>query len=378
MQRFDAIRPFYDSEINQALHKVVNHPMMKALMNFTFPDVLDDVWKEQLLRTHSIRDFQCNFIYQSVQRILEKSSDGLTTSGFENLEPNTSYLFISNHRDILLDTTLLNTALFEHNLTMTASAIGDNLVKMPFLNTLAKLNRNFLVQRGLTPREMLQSSKLLSEYIGHLLLHENRSVWIAQREGRTKDGKDETNPGILKMLGMGSDEKNLMDYFKKIKIVPVSISYEYDPTDALKMPQLMAEANNEVYVKDKNEDFMTILSGAQGQKKRIHIHIGTVLDTEIEQIKASDESSNKQIVTLAGVIDDAVLGNYKLWPTNYIAYDIVNKTDTYSHLYTENEKSLFERRLEMRIDHDNPVALEGFLAMYANPVVNKLKYHDVV
>ena len=140
----------------------------------------------------------------------------------------------------------------------------------------------------------------------------------------------------------------------------------------------MAEANNEVYVKDKNEDFMTILSGAQGQKKRIHIHIGTVLDTEIEQIKASEESSNKQIVTLAGVIDDAVLGNYKLWPTNYIAYDIVNKTDTYSHLYTENEKSLFERRLEMRIDHDNPVALDGFLAMYANPVVNKLKYHDVV
>ena len=378
MHRFDAIRPFYDSEINQALHKVVNHPMMKALMNFTLPNVTDEIWKEQLLKTHSIRDFQCNFIYQSVQRILEKSSDGLTTSGFENLEPNTSYLFVSNHRDILLDTTLLNTALFEHGLVMTASAIGDNLVKMPFLNTLAKLNRNFLVQRGLTPREMLQSSKLLSEYIGHLLLHENRSVWIAQREGRTKDGNDETNPGILKMLGMGSDEKNLMDYFKKIKIVPVSISYEYDPTDALKMPQLMAEANNEVYEKKKNEDFMTILSGALGQKKGIHIHVGKVLDTEIEEIKVSNESSNKQVVTLAGIIDDAILSNYKLWPTNYIAYDIVNKTNSYSHLYTENEKSLFERRLEMRIDHDNPVALDSFLAMYANPVVNKLKYHDVV
>ncbi|MBP4141354.1 1-acyl-sn-glycerol-3-phosphate acyltransferase [Flavobacterium sp. I-SCBP12n] len=378
MQRFDAIRPFYDSEINEALQKVSNHPMMKALMNFTFPEVADEVWKEQLHKTHSIRDFQCNVIYQSVQRVLEKSSDGLTTSGFENLQPNTSYLFISNHRDILLDTTLLNTALFENKLVMTASAIGDNLVKMSFLNTLAKLNRNFLVQRGLTPREMLQSSKLLSEYIGHLLQHENRSVWIAQREGRTKDGNDETNPGILKMLGMGSDEKNLMDYFKKIKIVPVSISYEYDPTDALKMPQLMAEANNEVYVKEKNEDFMTILSGALGQKKRIHIHIGTVLDKEIEEIKAIGESSNKQIVTLAQVIDDAILSNYKLWPTNFIAYDIVNKTNKYAHLYTENEKSLFERRLEMRIDHDNPVALEGFLAMYANPVVNKLKYHDVV
>ncbi|MFV8336100.1 1-acyl-sn-glycerol-3-phosphate acyltransferase [Flavobacterium sp. RSP29] len=378
MQKFDAIRPFYNSEINEALRDVIHHPMMKALMNFTFPDVADEVWKEQLKKTHSIRDFQCNFIYQSVQKILEKSSEGLTTSGFENLEPNTSYLFISNHRDILLDTTLLNSALFEHGLVMTASAIGDNLVKKSFLKTLAKLNRNFLVQRGLTPREMLQSSKLLSEYIGNLLLHENRSVWIAQREGRTKDGKDATNPGVLKMLGMASDEKNLMDYFKKIKIVPVSISYEYDPTDALKMPQLMAEANNEIYIKEKNEDFMTILSGALGQKKRIHIHVGNVLDSEIETIKVENDSSNKQIVALAQVIDDAVLSNYKLWPTNYIAYDIVNKTDHYSHLYTVNEKSLFERRLEMRIDHDNPVALEGFLAMYANPVVNKLKYHDVV
>ena len=377
MQKFDAIRPFYDTEINEALHNIANHPMMKALMNFSFPDVADEVWQEQLRKTHSIRDFQCNFIYQSVQKVLEKSSEGMTTSGFEDLKPNTSYLFVSNHRDILLDTTLLNTALFEHGLVMTASAIGDNLVKKTFLKTLAKLNRNFLVQRGLTPREMLQSSKLLSEYIGHLLLHENRSVWIAQREGRTKDGNDETNPGVLKMVGMGSDEKNLMDYFRKIQIVPVSISYEYDPTDALKMPQLMAEANNEVYVKEKNEDFMTILSGALGQKKRIHIHVGKVLDAEIEAIKAENDNSNKQVVALAQVIDDAILSNYKLWPTNFIANDLVNNTNRYSHLYTENEKSLFERRLEMRIDHDNPVALEGFLAVYSNPVVNKLKYHDV-
>lgn len=374
MQKFDAIRPFYDTEVNEALQNVIHHPMMKALMNFTFPELEDDVWKEQLKKTHSIRDFQCNFIYQSVQKILEKSSEGLTTSGFENLEKNTSYLFISNHRDILLDTTLLNASLFEHGFVMTASAIGDNLVKKAFLSTLAKLNRNFLVLRGLTPREMLQSSKLLSEYIRQLLLHENRSVWIAQREGRTKDGNDETNPGVLKMIGMASDETNLMDYFKKIKIVPVSISYEYDPTDVLKMPQLMAEANNEIYIKEKNEDFMTILSGVMGQKKRIHIHVDKVLDTEIDTIVTENDNSNKQVQALAQVIDDAILSNYKLWPTNYIAYDIVNKTNTYSHLYTENEKSLFERRLEMRIDHDNPVALEGFLAMYANPVVNKLKY----
>ncbi|KUJ63159.1 glycerol acyltransferase [Flavobacteriaceae bacterium CRH] len=378
MQKFDAIRPFYDSEINEALHDVVNHPMMKTMMNFTFPEVEDEVWKDQLKKTHSIRDFQCNFIYNTIQKVLEKSSEGLTTSGFDKLEKNTSYLFISNHRDILLDTTLLNVCLFEHGLVMTASAIGDNLVKKAFLATLAKLNRNFLVLRGLTPREMLQSSKLLAEYMGQLLLRENRSVWIAQREGRTKDGNDETNPGVLKMIGMGSDEANLMDYFKKLKIVPVSISYEYDPTDVLKMPQLMAEANNEVYIKDKNEDFMTILSGIMGTKKRIHISVGDVLDTEIDQIVAENDNANKQIQALAQVIDDSILRNYQLWPTNFIAYDILNETDKFSHLYKENEKSLFERRLEMRIGSENPVTRLGFLSMYANPVVNKLKYQDVI
>ena len=374
MQKFDAIRPFYFMEVNEALQSVIPHPMMKALMNFTFPDVEDEVWKEQLKKTHSIRDFQGNFIYQTVQKILENSSDGLTTSGFEHLEKNNSYLFISNHRDILLDTTLLNASLFQNGHLMTASAIGDNLVKKSFIKTLARLNRNFLVLRGLSPREMLQSSKLLSEYMGQLLLHENRSVWIAQREGRTKDGNDETNPGVLKMIGMASDEADVMQYFKKIKIVPVSISYEYDPTDVLKMPQLLAEANNEVYVKSKNEDFNTIMSGVMGQKKRIHLHIGKVLDTEIDRIITENDSSNKQIQALAQEIDDAILSNYKLWPTNFIAYDIVNKSNAFSHLYTESEKSLFERRLEMRIGTDNPVAIDGFLAMYANPVVNKLKY----
>jgi 1-acyl-sn-glycerol-3-phosphate acyltransferase len=378
MQKFDAIRPFYDSEINEAIQKVIHHPMMKALMNFAFPDVDDEVWKEQLKKTHSIRDFQCNFIYRALMQVLEKTSEGLTTSGFEKLEKNTPYLFISNHRDIILDTSLLNACLFDHGLTMTASAIGDNLVKKSFLYTLSKLNRNFLVLRGLPPRELLQSSKLMSEYIGQLLLRENRSVWIAQREGRTKDGNDATHQGVLKMLGMGSDEANLMDYFKKVKIVPVSISYEYDPTDALKMPQLKAEANNEIYIKEKNEDFMTLLSGIMGQKKRIHIHVGDVLDKEIDAIKAEFDNSNKQIQALAQVIDDSILNSYKLWPTNYIAYDILNNTDKYAHLYTEKEKSLFERRLELRIDENNPVEMQGFLAMYANPVVNKSKYENAV
>ena len=374
MQKFDAIRPFYDTEINEAIRSTVNHPMMKAIMNFTFPEVEDSVWKSQLLKTHSIRDFQCNFIYQAVQKVIQTSSDGVTTSGFEKLEKNTSYLFISNHRDIILDTSLLNASLFDHGLVMTASAIGDNLVKRAFMDTLAKLNRNFLVRRGLSPREMLESSKLMSEYISQLLLRENRSVWIAQREGRTKDGNDATNPGILKMLGMGSDQNNLMQYFKNLKIVPVSISYEYDPTDVLKMPQLLAEANNEVYVKTKNEDFNTLLSGVLGQKKRIHIKIGNIVNHEIDTIDKKLDNNNKKIQALAATIDDSIIKNYKLWPTNFIAYDLLKNTDLYAKNYSENERMLFERRLEMKIDNKNQVAREGFLNMYANPVLNKMKY----
>lgn len=376
MQKFDAIRPYYDAEVNEGIRSSINHPMMKALMNFTFPDTPDEVWKEQLLKTHSIRDFQCNFIYQSLQKVLQKSSDGLTTSGFEKLEKNTAYLFISNHRDIILDTSLLNAALFEHGLVMTASAIGDNLVKKSFLLTLSKLNRNFLVLRGLPPRELLQSSKLMSEYIAQLILRENRSVWIAQREGRTKDGNDATHTGVLKMLAMASDDENLMSYFKSLKVVPVSISYEYDPTDALKMPQLMAEAKNEIYVKEKNEDFLTLLSGIMGQKKRIHIHIGDVLDRELDLIAAENDNPNKQIQAMTQVIDDVILSNYRLWPTNYIAYDLLYQTQRFSDQYSETERQLFERRLDIKIDQSNKVALEGFLSMYANPVVNKLKYQN--
>jgi len=378
MSKFDAIRPFYDQEVNEAIRGSINHPMMKALMDFTFPGVDDSVWKDQLLRTHSIRDFQCNFIYQSLQKVLEKTSDGLTTSGFDKLEKNTSYLFMSNHRDIILDTSLINGALFEHGLVMTASAIGDNLVRRSFLHTLSKLNRNFLVQRGLAPRELLQSSKLMSEFICRLLRRENRSVWIAQREGRTKDGNDQTQQGVLKMLAMGSDEKNVMNYFRKIRIVPISISYEYDPTDALKMPQLLAEARQEIYKKEKNEDFITLMSGIMGQKKRIHIHVGDVLKKELDAIESEHDNLNKQLQALAHVIDDAIHANYKLWPTNYIAYDLLHGTHEFAGEYTENEKSLFERRLELRIDEDNPVALQGFLAMYANPVANKKRYANAI
>jgi 1-acyl-sn-glycerol-3-phosphate acyltransferase len=374
MSQFDSIRPFYDAEVNAAIREIVDDPMLDAMMQFTFPEDLGRSWKDRMKHTHSLRDFQINFIYPAVKKVLEMSSEGLTLGGFEQLEPNTAYLFISNHRDIILDTSLMNSCLFENGLVMTTSAVGDNLIKKPFIHILSRLNRNFAIRRGLSGRALLESSQLASQFIHKSLLRENRSVWTAQREGRTKDGNDATHSGVLKMLAMGSNESNLMDYFKKIKIVPVSISYEYDPTDALKMPQLIAEANDEIYIKEKNEDFVTLLSGIIGQKKRIHIHVGDILDKELDKITKDFDNTNKQVQALAQTIDDSILQSYKLWPTNYIAYDLLNKSTTYSHFYTENEKSLFERRLEMKIDQNNPLMVESFLAMYANPVVNKSKY----
>ncbi|UJP64504.1 1-acyl-sn-glycerol-3-phosphate acyltransferase [Mongoliitalea daihaiensis] len=377
MPQFEEIRPYYDTEVNQAIREIIDHPMLKAMMNFTFPDMNDEQWKNLMLRCHSIRDFQINFIYPGVQKVLEKSSEGLTTSGFEKLEPNTSYLFISNHRDIILDTSLLNACLYEQGYFMTTSAIGDNLVKKPFLKHLSKLTRNFTVKRGLPARELLESSKLISSFIRQSLLRENRSVWIAQREGRTKDGNDQTHKGVLKMISMASDEgEHFLDYFKRLHVVPVSISYEYDPTDILKMPELLAKAKQEPYIKGEHEDFNTLLNGIIGAKKRIHIHIGDVLTQGIEKISQEVSGNVKQLQALADLVDEQIIIGYKLWPSNYIAHDLLTGSDQYKGQYSDKEKALFEARFRKGVDTSNPMAVENFLCMYANPVTNQQRLLD--
>jgi len=376
MSKFDSIRFYHDEEVTKVLQNISHHPMVKSLIDYTFPEYSDEQVTELVNSIHSIRDFQSKIIYHTLQQVLKNTSEGLSSSGFENLDPDTSYLFISNHRDILLDTSFLNVLLMEHGKIMTASAVGDNLVQKQLFMDLAKLNRNFIVKRGLSPRELLGSSKLLSEYMCYLLKEENRSVWIAQREGRTKDGNDATHQGVLKMIGMACNEDSMMDYFKKLRIVPVSISYEYDPTDKLKMPQLMAKMADELYIKDKNEDFLNLMSGVVGQKKRIHLHVGTALDTALDSIKNETTNVNKQIQMLGKVLDEQIIGNYKLWPTNYIAYDLLNDTDRFASEYTDKEKQLFLRRLELKLDKGNEPLVDTFLEMYANPVVNKLKLQN--
>lgn len=379
MPQFEEIRPYYDTEVNQAIREIIDHPLLKAMMNFTFPEWTDDQWKTLMLHCHSIRDFQINFIYPGVQKVLEKSSDGLYTSGFEKLEENTSYLFISNHRDIILDTSLLNACLYEKGFFMTTSAIGDNLVKKPFLKHLSRMTRNFTIKRGLPARELLESSKLVSAFIRQSLLRENRSVWIAQREGRTKDGNDLTHKGVLKMISMASDEgEHLLDYFKRLNVVPVSISYEYDPTDILKMPELLAKARQEPYIKGEHEDFNTLLNGIIGAKKRIHIHIGDVLTPGLEKIAREVNGTVKQLQALADLIDEQIILGYKLWPSNFIAHDLLTGSDQFKHEYSDQEKALFEARFRRGVDINNPVAVENFLCMYANPVTNQKRLQDAL
>ena len=377
MQNFDDIRFYKDEEVNDALVSYVKHPMIKALLQFTFPELEYTEIKAIAAECHSIRDFQSKVIYYSVEKVLEKSSEGLTSVGFDALTKGESYFYISNHRDIILDTCLINYTLYDHDLVMTASAIGDNLVQKPFLMALSKLNRNFLVLRSQSPREMLKSSLKLSEYVKTLMLDESRSVWMAQRQGRTKDGNDVTQQGVLKMVGMAKGDMDILDYFVKLKIVPIAISYEFDPTDMLKMPEVLAKRMQEEYKKSANEDFNSIMQGAMGQKGRIQLNAGEVLTAEdFEHIRSKNLSVNDQLQEVAAMIDRAVYKNYKLWPANYIAYDLLKNEKRFVDQYSEKEKRQFDRRISRRVDTKNPLALNSYLLMYANPVINKMSLDE--
>lgn len=377
MQNFDDIRFYKDEEVNPALQEYVRHPMVRALLQFTFPEAESGEIQAVLKECHSISDFQSKVIYLSVEKVLEKSSEGLTDAGFEKLESSKPYFYVSNHRDIILDTCLINYTLHDHDLTMTASAIGDNLVQKPFLMALSKLNRNFLVLRNQSPREMLKSSLKLSEYIKHLLFEEDRSVWMAQREGRTKDGNDFTQQGVLKMVGMAKGEVDVLDYFEKLQIVPIAMSYEFDPTDMLKMPEVLAKRMKEEYKKSANEDFNSIMQGAMGQKGRIQINAGEVFTKDdFAEIRKKELSINDQLKEVATLIDRAIYRNYKLWPSNYIAYDLLKNGDKFADEYTEKEKRQFDRRISRRVDVKNPLALNSYLLMYANPVINKMSLNE--
>jgi 1-acyl-sn-glycerol-3-phosphate acyltransferase len=363
---FDDIRPLRDDEINDTLRIIAQDPMMAALLAFTFPELSPEQRLDKLRHVHSIFQFQSAIISNSLQRILDTSSEGLTHTGFDQLSPDTPYLFISNHRDIVLDSAFLNLILLQQNLIMTAIAIGDNLVKTPFLLSLAKANRNFIVHRGLPPRELLFSSQKLSRYIRHLLHDEQRSVWIAQREGRTKDGNDATNPGLLKMLAMAADNTPLQDYLQGLRIVPVAISYENDPTDILKLPELIALAHQKPYTKPPQADLQHILQGITGPKKRIHFHACDPLS-----ISGGAQNNGQLIKSLAAAIDTAIHQHYKLWPVNYAAFDLLHQSSRFTAQYTSETIQFLQQKLDGINAEDPQQASQIILDMYARPLINQ-------
>ncbi len=370
---FDTIRPYHDQEVNSALTDLINHSMMKALFDYAFPGKDINFYNDKIKEIHSIYDFHSKVIYPALSRVIKETANELGSFGFEQLDQTTSYLYISNHRDIVLDTSITNLVLLENKLRMTASAIGDNLVGTPFLHKFSKINRNFLVHRSLSPRDMLIKSKELSAYIPHLMKNGN-SIWLAQKEGRTKDGNDQTNPGILKMLSLNKPkEMHLCDYFKTLNIIPLSISYEYDPTDYMKMPAVLAALNGVKYKKTKNEDFNNILKGVLGYKKDIHLVCGTNLDDYLDELKEKDLSVNLTIKAFAQKVTEQIQINYQLHETNYIAFDILNNTEASKAHYTEDAVKIFIKRMAKSIDIKDAELVKNFLLMYANPVINKLK-----
>ncbi|MDO4783188.1 MAG: 1-acyl-sn-glycerol-3-phosphate acyltransferase [Capnocytophaga felis] len=375
MDYFKSIRPYYDREVAEVLHKIKDHSFMKAMLGYGFPQFSEQERLELLCSCKSIFEFQTKIMYKVVKKAMEKSIAEFTHEGFDKLSPEKAYMFISNHRDIVLDTSLLNVTLHDYNLKMTASAIGDNLIKKEFLQRLAMLNRNFIIYRNLPPREALERSKIVSEYIKYCVCEDNRSVWSAQREGRTKDGDDRTQQGVLKMLSLATPQGvSTLQYFKQLNIVPVSISYEFDPTDMLKIPALMAQYYGVEYVKSKKEDFENILQGWMGQKGRVHMSVGKPLSEELDQIEREYSHINKQLQVLAEYLDESIHKQYKLFPANYIAYDLLNNTEKYKEFYNEKEFRQFERRMHNRTKAEDAISQKKYLEMYANPVKNKYSY----
>lgn len=374
LSEFNEIRPFNDEEVSQVLSHLKENETMRGLLDYGFPSLNETEKLNILLSCKEITDFQQNIMYPIIKKAIDRSVTTFSHSGFEDLDKNKAYLFISNHRDIILDTSFLNVILHDVGLKMTASAIGDNLVKKPFLLALAKMNRNFLIHRGLPPKEMLMKSKIVSKFIHRYLVERNRSVWIAQREGRTKDGNDFTQQGVLKMLSLNCPkEMSAMQYFKTLNIVPMAISYEFDPTDMLKMPAVMAQINGEIYTKTKNEDFNNIVQGFLGKKGRVHLEVSQPLDLELDKIEKSHTHINQQLQALGEVLDHKIYNQYQLWPSNFVAYDQLLKTNQFSKNYSEEEKKQFQRRILKGKINQNHIMEEKFLEMYANPVKNKLK-----
>lgn len=370
---FEDIRTCYDHEVKDLTQRLISDPMFMPLVNYLWPDMTFEEVKEKAGRINSNIDFQLEFMHGAIRRILEMSSSGLSSSGFGQLDPEKSYLFVGNHRDILLDAAILQVLLVENRLSTSEITFGSNLQEQGFITNFGRLNRMFTIQRDGKSKRLYEISKKLSAYIRHTLVDKKVSVWIAQRNGRTKDGNDLTQTGLLKMLnisGSGSFSEN----FSQLNIIPLSISYEYEPCDLLKTQEIYLSGLHENYQKAKGEDLNSLITGIQQFKGKIHLCAGRPVDAEEYRYIDSFRNENDKFRILTKMIDQRIRSDYRLNTTNYIACDLYHKTSRFSALYSTEEKNAFIQYTEKQIGQiqgDQSILKDIFLKIYAQPVINK-------
>ena len=372
---FAGIAPYTDAEAAEAMNRLAKHRYTRLISKYLFPKERRDYLSIQLKEIHTVDDFQQSVVSKAVAWVIETTSDGFTYDGVENIKALPGrYLAMSNHRDIVLDPALTQYVLFQNGLPQTEIAVGDNLIKdSKTVEALLRCNRMVTVVRGVSARELYLSSQVLSKYIRQGITSGRASMWIAQRQGRTKNGIDITEQGLLKMFDM-SGTKGFKENFEELNIVPMSISYEYEPCDVRKAREVLI-SRTQKYVKKRNEDMHSIIMGIRQQKGHIHLHIGKPLTSE-EIAAASLCDKNDRYQWIRHAVDRRVIEGYKLWKTNYLCYDLVYGTDKYAAYYTPEDVTAFKKYMEHRLNKvertlDRDELRDIFLKIYSNPVLSK-------
>ncbi len=370
-EKFKEIQPYYDSQVPEVLAKLVRERPFLGFFKMFFPEYSTRELIKEFLKIKTVKEFQLKFIYHAVERILRKTQSVLSYSGLEKFSHSEPHVFISNHRDIILDSAILNYLLAKNGMDTVEIAIGSNLLIEKWIEDLAKLNRTFIVIRDAPKKKLYHYSINLSEYIRFTITEKKVGIWIAQREGRTKDGDDKTQISVLKMLGM-SGENNFADNIAELNIVPLSIMYEYEPCDISKVRELYKK-QTENYKKTKLDDLTSMARSFETKKGRIHFAFGTPVNKFIEKYKHTFKNRNDFYQKLAQFIDNQIYTNYRLFPNNYVAADMYFATDEFEKYYTPEDKQIFTDYMEKavsEIDGEQDVIRRMFLKIYAMPVKN--------
>lgn len=374
---FEDIRPLNQDEVPAAIEKLLASEEFQDAIRYVKPDLDWDELATTMRACKTKEQFKSTLAYDAVMTVAKKTTFSLTVSGRSRLpEGKPACVFISNHRDIVLDASFLNLILFDVGYGMTQVAIGDNLLIRPWIETFVRLNNSFIVKRGVSVRQMMEVSMTLSAYIHHTVKETKESIWIAQREGRAKDSNDRTQPSVLKMLNIAGDA-DIITNLASLNIVPVSISYEYDPCDYLKAQEFQLKRDNPDFHKSKRDDLLNMETGILNNKGRVHYTIGNRIN---DQLLALDpqKDKNELFVEIASIIDKEIYKHYRFYPCNYIAYDLLHGTRRFSDHYGLKDKKDFDAYLQGQLDKINiPNKDEAFLRqkmleMYTNPLKNHL------